>query len=85
MRFTAVMTQGDKTMLVWLRRKMTLTRARFALAGTGLEREGRTNDRLGAPGPRPDDPLRGGTVSLGDAGPGLRVVVRLPLVPGVAR
>ncbi len=27
----------------------------------------------------------GGTVSLGDAGPGLRAVVRLPLVPGVAR
>jgi signal transduction histidine kinase len=51
----------------------------------GEDSDGEEGAGLGLAIVRSTAQAHGGTVSLGDAGPGLRVVVRLPLVPAAAR
>jgi signal transduction histidine kinase len=52
-----------------------------ARARTGEQGSGEEGAGLGLAIVRSTAQAHGGTVSLGDAGPGLRVVVRLPLAP----
>ena len=56
-----------------------------ARARAGEDSAGEEGAGLGLAIVRSTAEAHGGTVSLGVAGPGLRAVVRLPLVPGVAR
>ena len=56
-----------------------------ARARAGEDSDGEEGAGLGLAIVRSTAQAHGGTVSLGDAGPGLRVVVRLPLVPAAAR
>jgi signal transduction histidine kinase len=57
---------------------------RFSRLDNARSRTGEEGAGLGLAIVRSTAEAHGGTVSLGDAGPGLRAVVRLPLVPGVA-
>ena len=56
-----------------------------ARARAGEDSDGEEGAGLGLAIVRSTAQAHDGTVSLGDAGPGLRVVVRLPLVPAAAR
>jgi len=58
---------------------------RFARLDDARDRDGEEGAGLGLAIVRSTAQAHGGTVSLGDAGPGLRVVVRLPLVPAAPR
>jgi signal transduction histidine kinase len=55
---------------------------RFARLDQARDRSGEEGAGLGLAIVRSTAQAHGGTVSLGDARPGLRVVVRLPLAPG---
>jgi signal transduction histidine kinase len=58
---------------------------RFARLDDARDRGGEEGAGLGLAIVRSTAQAHGGTVSLGDARPGLRAVVRLPLTPGAAR
>jgi signal transduction histidine kinase len=57
---------------------------RFSRLDNARSRTGEEGAGLGLAIVRSTAEAHGGTASLGDAGPGLRAVVRLPLVPGAA-